>query len=99
MGYELVSFDGPGQNLILSDEPTVEKALDMVDCDFPKWAAGGTTKGGKSADVYRCGFGLRSYDRNIVKIHGLTEAPNSYMCPANFGGWCTTIYAGQDKQN
>lgn len=83
----------------MSDEPTVEKALDMVDCEFPKSAGGGTTKGGKSADVYRCGFGLRSYDRDIRKIHQLVAAPNSYMCPEFGVSQCTTIYAGQDKQN
>ena len=47
---------------------------------------------------YRCGFGLRSYDRNIAKIHRVVTAPRSYMCPKYHGGKCTDFYNGQDKR-
>ncbi|MDP1773419.1 MAG: hypothetical protein Q8L15_14175 [Methylobacter sp.] len=89
--------DGPGQELLLVDSPSVEDALNGVGCSSGTSAAGGTTKGGKSADVYRCGYGLNSWDRDIKKIHGLTTAQRSYMCPELNGGNCTTIYDGQDK--
>lgn len=90
--------DGPGQNLILFDSPTVEDALDGVGCSSATSAAGARTKDGKPAELYRCGFGLRSFDRNIAKIHGVVTAPRSYMCPKYQGAKCTDFYDGQDKR-
>lgn len=90
--------DGPGQDLIIFDSPTVEDALVGVGCDSGIASVGGTTKDGKKAEVYRCGYGLRSYDRNIAKIHGLVNVQRSYMCPKNHGDHCTDFYDGQDKR-
>jgi hypothetical protein len=90
--------DGPGQNLILFDNPTVESALDSVGCWPATSAAGANTKDGKPAELYRCGYGLRSYDRDIAKIHGVVTAPRSYMCRRNFSSKCTEFYSGQDKR-
>jgi len=90
--------DGPVQNLILFDNATVEEALGYVGCNPGTAAGGGTTKEGKQGDVYRCGYGLRSYDRDIKKIHGLITAPRSYICPKYQGAKCTTFYDGQDKR-
>ncbi len=90
--------DGPGQDLILVDSPTVEAALESVDCSPATSAAGARTKDGKPAELYRCGFGLRSYDRNIAKIHRVVTAPRSYMCPKYHSAKCTDFYNGQDKR-
>ncbi|NTV51024.1 MAG: hypothetical protein HGB32_07940 [Geobacteraceae bacterium] len=90
--------DGPGQELILFDNATVEEALGYVGCNPGTAAGGGTTKEGKQGYVYRCGYGLRSYDRDIKKIHGLITAPRSYICPKYHGAKCTTFYDGQDKR-
>ena len=90
--------DGPVQNLILFDNATVDEALGYVGCNPGTAAGGGTTKEGKQGDVYRCGYGLRSYDRDIKKIHGLITAPRSYICPKYQGAKCTTFYDGQDKR-
>jgi len=92
--------DGPGQNLILFDSPSVESALGGVECPLSEATAAGegTTKSGKRADVYRCGYGMRSWDRNIVKIYGLAAAPRPYMCPKDKGLHCTDSYNGQVKR-
>jgi TPR repeat protein len=90
--------DGPVQDDIIFDSPTVEDALSTVGCSPAISAAGGTTKDGKQDDVYRCGYGLRSYDRNIAKIHRLVTAQRSYICPQYEGSKCTTFYDGQDKR-
>jgi hypothetical protein len=90
--------DGPGQDDIIFDSPTVEDALESVGCSPATSAAGGTTKDGKQGDVYRCGYGLRSYDRNIAKIHRLVTAQRSYICPKNDIAKCTDFYDGQDKR-
>lgn len=90
--------DGPTQEILVSDYPTVQDALGTVGCISPTSAAGGTTKNGKEGDVYRCGFGLPSYKRNIAKIHNLVTAQRSYMCPASQAADCTIFYDGQDKR-
>ncbi|MGZ8173612.1 hypothetical protein [Methylobacter sp.] len=90
--------DGPGQELILFDNETVQEALNSVGCSSATSSAGGTTKSGKSADVFRCGYGLHSYDRDIKKIHGLVTAQRTYICEEYPGSYCTTIYDGQDKR-
>lgn len=88
--------DGPLQEA--SGNASVEEGLRYVGCSPATAAAGATTKDGKPAELYRCGFGLRSYDRNIAKIHGVVTAPRSYMCRKNFLSKCTDFYDGQDKR-
>jgi len=90
--------DGPLQDDIIYDSPTVEDALSSVRCSGATSAAGGTTNKGKQADVYRCGYGLDKGDRNIAKIHGLVTSQRSYICPKYYGGQCRDFYDGQDKR-
>jgi hypothetical protein len=40
--------DGPRQDLIISDELTVEAAMSLAGCKNPTQAAGGRTKGGQA---------------------------------------------------
>ena len=91
--------DGPGQELSTADYPTVQKALDMVDCWPAESAAGARTKGGHSANLYRCGYGLRSFERNIPKIHNIAAAPRTYRCAKNFGGRCKQFYGQSVHSN
>jgi hypothetical protein len=89
--------DGPLQDDIIYDSPTVEDALSTVGCTGGTYAGGGKTNKGKSADVYYCGYGLRSYDTDIKKKHGLITAQKAYMCP-KYQDKCTDIYDGQDRR-
>jgi len=88
--------DGPLQEA--TDNATAEEGLRYVGCSPATHAAGANTKDGRPGELYRCGFGLRSYDRNIAKIHRVVTAPRSYMCRKNFLSKCTDFYNGQDKR-
>lgn len=90
--------DGPLQDDINYDSPTVEDALSSVRCGNATSAAGGTTNKGKQADVYRCGYGLDEGDRNIAKIHHLVTSQRSYICQKYQSAKCTDFYDGQDKR-
>lgn len=93
--------NGPLDNQIIVDEPTLESALARQHCAGGTWAAGGPILKDIQWDAYRCGHSLGWGDYDIIKRYGMISAPRSYICPkyqSGDGGRCTTIYDGQDKR-
>lgn len=72
--------DGPIQNLSMSDYP-LDQALDMVGCRFRPMSSGtSVVHKERTLDVWRCGFGRKATDRNILRLYGVAASPRIYKC-------------------
>jgi hypothetical protein len=93
--------NGPLDDQVLFDEPSLESAMSRQRCPRIGGAISKVDIGGQSWEVYRCGHAVGAGDTDIAKRYGLTALQRTYMCldhqPAD--GRCAQLYDGQDKRN
>lgn len=88
------SYNGPLDDQIIFDEPSLESALARQGCAGALWAAGGPTIKGQKWEAYRCGHAIDNGDYDIVKRYGLVTAQRSYQCSKSkpYAERCTQTY-------
>lgn len=90
--------NGPLDNQIIFDEPTVESALKRQGCEGATRTAVPATVDGKPWDSYRCNHALGAGDWDVAKRYGLTMLQRTFMCEKDkpSDGRCESFYDGQD---